>query len=264
MAMRPINRRTVADTGVGFGVGAFSGVLGVGGGILLVPYLVLSRAFPQKRAQATSLVMVACAALFGALTYAWAGDVAWLPSMLLLAGGLAGSLLGSHLVLRTASHVLQAAFGLLMIVVAGYLLLGTSATTSTTVAEISTGTVVGYLLSGVVMGVLSALFGIGGGIVLIPILVGVFGYSQQLAAGTSLAVMTGVALVGAIRLSHAQLTDWRMGLTFGIASIPGALIGAVLALAISGEILRIGFAIVMAALGLRMSLQAIRSARGAD
>lgn len=264
MAMHPINRQTVADTGVGFGVGAFSGVLGVGGGILLVPYLVLARAFPQKRAQATSLVMVTCAALFGALTYAWAGDVAWLPSMLLIAGGLAGSLLGSHLVLRTASHVLQAAFGLLMIVVAGYLLLDTSATTSTAVADISTAAVVGYLLSGVVMGVLSALFGIGGGIVLIPILVGLFGYSQQLAAGTSLAVMTGVALIGAIRLSHAKLTDWRSGLIFGFASIPGALIGASIALLLPGAVLRTAFALVMAVLGIRMLVEARRSSPKSD
>lgn len=261
MAMRPINTRVVANTGVGFGVGAFSGLLGVGGGILLVPFLVLARAFPQKRAQATSLVMVACAALFGALTYAWDGAVAWLPSMLILAGGLAGSLLGSHLVLRTASHVLQAGFGLLMIVVAGYLFIGAPASTNAVVADITVVSVLGYLLSGVVMGVLSALFGIGGGIVLIPILVGVFGYSQQLAAGTSLAVMTGVALIGAIRLSQAKLTDWRSGLTFGLASIPGALIGASIALLLPGAVLRIAFALVMAILGIRMLIEARRSSR---
>lgn len=264
MAMLPINTRVVADTGVGFGVGAFSGLLGVGGGILLVPFLVLARAFPQKRAQATSLVMVACAALFGALTYAWDGAVEWLPSMLILAGGLAGSLLGSHLVLRTASHVLQAGFGLLMIVVAGYLLIGASATTSTEVAEITTAVVLGYVLSGVVMGVLSALFGIGGGIVLIPILIGFFGFSQQSAAGTSLAVMMGVALIGALRLSRAKLTDWRSGLTFGIASIPGALLGASVALVLPSVLLRIAFALVMAILGIRMLLEARRTSRQFD
>lgn len=259
MAMRPISKRTVADTGVGFGVGAFSGVLGVGGGILLVPYLVLVRAFPQKRAQATSLVMVTCAALFGALTYAWEGRASWMAAVLLLAGGIAGSLIGSHLVLRTASHVLQASFGVLVIAVAGYLLIWPSATGPEVVPTITIPVAIGYLFSGVVMGVLSALFGIGGGIVLIPILVGFFGYSQQLAAGTSLAVMTGVALIGALRLSRAKLTDWRSGLTFGIASIPGALLGASVALLLPGAVLRTAFALVLAVLGIRMLYEARRS-----
>ncbi|MGA0945173.1 MAG: TSUP family transporter, partial [Candidatus Nanopelagicales bacterium] len=46
------------DVGVGAGAGVVSGLFGVGGGIVLVPYLVLARGWDQKQAQATSLVMV--------------------------------------------------------------------------------------------------------------------------------------------------------------------------------------------------------------
>ena len=256
-----MRKPALGDIGVGFGVGAFSGLLGVGGGILLVPFLVLARAFDQKRAQATSLVMVACAALFGALTYALEGQVSWLPALLLLAGGFLGSLVGSHLVVRSANHVLQGAFAVLMIAVAIYLFVGAPNASDADVIEISTSVAIGYVIAGLVMGILSALFGIGGGIVLIPMLIGLFDYPQQLAAGTSLAVMCVVALVGAIRLTRPGFTNWRTGLTFGIASIPGALAGAAIALTLPADYLRGIFAVVMAALGVRMFLHSVRTAR---
>lgn len=256
-----MRKPALSDLGVGFGVGAFSGLLGVGGGILLVPFLVLVRSFDQKRAQATSLVMVACAAFFGALTYALDGEVSWLPALLLLAGGFLGSLAGSHLVVRSANHVLQGAFAVLMIAVAIYLFLGAPDASDADVIQISVAVAVGYALAGLLMGILSALFGIGGGIVLIPILVGIFGYPQQLAAGTSLAVMCVVALVGAVRLTRPGFTNWRTGLTFGIASIPGALVGAAIALTLPGDYLRGIFSLVMAGLGVRMFMQSVRTAR---
>ena len=61
------------DLAVGTGVGVFSGAFGVGGGILLVPYLVLVRGLGQKVAQATSLVMITLAAAAGATRYALDG-----------------------------------------------------------------------------------------------------------------------------------------------------------------------------------------------
>jgi uncharacterized membrane protein YfcA len=242
------------DLLIGVGVGIFSGALGVGGGILLVPYLVLVLAISQKRAQATSLVMVAMAAGAGAVTYALAGSVAWLPAGFVIIGGLLGSLLGSYLVQRTADHRLQIAFGVLLIVVAIRLLFPTSTDVATS-AELPTLSPVlaaAYILIGVAMGALSALFGIGGGILLIPVLVTGFGFAQQLAAGTSLAVMVPIALFGALRLTKPGLTDWRLGIRFGLGSIIGAVGGAALALAVPGEALRWIFAVVMLIVAARM------------
>ena len=83
-------RRTSADLGIGTGLGAFSGAFGVGGGILLVPFLVLARKIPQKQAQATSLVMVAMAAAAGAVRYAASSEVAWLPALVITSEGWLG------------------------------------------------------------------------------------------------------------------------------------------------------------------------------
>jgi uncharacterized membrane protein YfcA len=247
------------DLLIGFGVGAFSGAFGVGGGIILVPVLVLLLHMQQKRAQATSLVMVALAATAGFLTYAAADFVAWIPAAFILMGGLVGSWLGSSLVKRTSDYRLQFGFGLLLIAVAVRLLWPSSTADVVEVPEISTLVALGYIASGVAMGLLSALFGIGGGIILIPIVVAFFGFSQQLAAGTSLAVMAPIAIFGAWRQSRAGSTDWSVGLRFGIASIPGGIVGAVAAVSLSGSVVRTAFAIVLLLVGARMLITGNKS-----
>ena len=118
MGVRPLPR----DLGIGFGTGAFSGVFGVGGGILLVPIQVLWLHIEQKRAQATSLVMVAMGAFAAGITYALGDQVAWIPAIAILLGGISGSLIGSFAVTRSPSRALQGAFGVLIIIAAARLL----------------------------------------------------------------------------------------------------------------------------------------------
>lgn len=261
--MAPPKNTVVADVAVGGGVGVFSGAFGVGGGLMLVPFLVLARKVPQKVAQATSLVMVAMAAAAGALRYSLEQSVAWVPALVVVVGGLVGAWLGAHIVQRSRNATLQSLFGIL-VVVAGVRMLwphGEVAASATQLPALSPSVVAGYAAAGLGMGLLSALFGIGGGILLVPVLVAVFGFSQQLAAGTSLAVMVPISLVGAFRLSRAGLTNWSQGARFGLGAIVGAVVGASIALAISGSALRIGFAILMLIVGGRMSWGALRSAR---
>jgi uncharacterized protein len=246
------------DLLIGFGVGAFSGAFGVGGGIILVPVLVLLLHMQQKNAQATSLVMVSLAASAGFITYATADFVAWIPAAFILAGGLVGSLLGSSVVKRTSDYRLQLGFGLLLIAVAVRLLWPTESLGVTDLPTVTPVSAFAYVASGVAMGVLSALFGIGGGIVLIPIVVTFFDFSQQLAAGTSLAVMAPIALLGAWRQSRTGATDWPTGLRFGLASIPGGVVGAAVAVSVSGSIVRTAFAVVLLVVSAQMLRQGWR------
>lgn len=240
------------DLLIGFGVGAFSGAFGVGGGIILVPVLVLLFHMQQKNAQATSLVMVAFAAIAGFVTYAVADFVAWMPALFILLGGLIGSLLGSRVVKRTSDFRLQIGFALLLIAVAIRLLWPSGTAAEIDLPTITPAIALAYLASGIAMGSLSALFGIGGGIVLIPMLVTFFDFSQQLAAGTSLAVMAPIALLGAWRQSRMGATDWSTGARFGLASVPGGVVGAALAVSVSGTLVGTAFAAVLLVVALRM------------
>jgi uncharacterized membrane protein YfcA len=256
-------RALVTDLGIGAGVGTMSGALGLGGGILLVPYLVMRRKVPQKQAQATSLVMVGLAAGAGALTYALGEQVAWLPALAVLIGGLAGSFTGSHLVQRTADRWLQGLFGLLLVIAAVRMLWPTSDAVANAdeVAGLSLGAIAVYLGTGFGMGFLSAMFGIGGGILLVPVLVAFLHYTPQLAAGTSLAVMLPIALFGAYRQTKPGLTKWPQGLVFGMGAVIGAVIGASLAMAASSTVIRLCFAAVLIAVGGRFLIRAWRERR---
>jgi uncharacterized membrane protein YfcA len=249
-----------SDLGIGAGVGTMSGALGVGGGIILVPYLVMRRKVPQKRAQATSLVMVGLAAGAGALTYWLHGQVAWVPALAILIGGLLGAFAGSHLVQRTAERWLRGLFGLLLVIAAVRMLWPTAEAIGSAEQTPSLGLaiVAVYLLTGLGRGFLSAMFGIGGGILLVTVLVTFLHYTPQLAAGTSLAVMLPIALFGAYRQTKPGLTDWRQGLIFGIGSMIGAVIGASLAVAASATVVRICFAAVLLTVGCRFILASRR------
>jgi uncharacterized membrane protein YfcA len=235
----------VRDLGLGVLVGVFSGLFGVGGGIILVPILVLVFHIAQKRAQATSLVMVAIAAVTGALTYAFGDSVAWLPALPLAVGGIVGTWIGTTFVRRTPDRWLQFGFAALLIVAALRMMWGGLSDQQSVLVELTPPVVIGYLTAGLAMGLLSAFMGVGGGVIVIPILVTFFGFSQQLAAGTSLAVMIPIALLGAVRLTRAGHTDWPQGTRIGIGAAVGAIGGASLALVASGAILQFGFALLL-------------------
>lgn len=217
------------DVGVGAGAGVVSGLFGVGGGLVLVPFLVLVRGWDQKRAQATSLVMVAMAATAGLVPYAVADDVVWGAAAAVLVGGLVGAVIGSAIVARLQTWILQIAFAAVLAVAAVRMLTSAALEPSEGSPAMTVMLVFAYAASGVAMGVLSALFGIGGGILLVPLLVTAFGYDVRLAAGTSLAVMGLIALVGALRQSRQGSTDWRAGALIGLGGIAGAVVGAALA-----------------------------------
>jgi uncharacterized membrane protein YfcA len=103
---------------IGFAAGVASGLFGVGGGILIVPLLVLLCGFAQHRAHVTAL---ATGTLFGsaaALTYALDGSVDVGIAVLLAIGSIAGVPVGARVMTRMSGPALTSAFGILLIVVA--------------------------------------------------------------------------------------------------------------------------------------------------
>lgn len=256
-------RLLVIYLAAGLGAGILSGLLGVGGGIVLVPLLVIALKWEQKPAQATALVLVSMAALAGVVGYAAAGDVAWLPAAFILAGGLTGAWVGAILVQRIHAHWLQVAFGVVLIAAALRLVWPSSGGTVPLESSpaLTPMLAVVYALSGIIMGLLSALFGIGGGIVLVPFLVTLLDFDQRLAAGTSLAVMIPIALLGAVRLTRPGLTQWSAGVRIGIGGIVGGVIGSQLALRLPIDVLAWGFAVLLLVVAARMMWIGLRRHR---
>ncbi len=102
---------------IGLVVGFFSALFGVGGGILLVPLLILFAAFATRNATATSLAAIAITALVGTVAYALHGYVQPVEAALVGVPAMAGAVAGATLQQRVANRTLSLAFAALLVVI---------------------------------------------------------------------------------------------------------------------------------------------------
>lgn len=104
---------------VGVAAGILSGLVGVGGGIIIVPALVYFIGFSQKTAQGTSLALIMLpVGIFGVMQYYKQGHVDYKMVGLLAIGFLAGSFFGSKIALTISQETLKKVFAVLMIIIA--------------------------------------------------------------------------------------------------------------------------------------------------
>ena len=119
-------------------------------------------------------------------------------------------------------------------------------------------TEVGAILLGFAAGTVGGLLGVGGGILFVPALSLVLGESQLDAEATSLLAIIPVAVVGAWRQHGYGNVQWRDGLTIGVLSAAGAVLGAVLANTIPERGLEIGFACLVLVVAAQLAWRALQ------
>ena len=110
---------------------------------------------------------------------------------------------------------------------------------------------------GVLAGVLSALFGVGGGIVFVPTLI-FLGNSARVAVATSLAAMVPVILMGSWRQTRYGTVHWRDAIVIGVASVPTAKLGEVVATSLPNDVLRMLFAVVLVFVAVQLAYRVLR------
>jgi len=111
----------------------------------------------------------------------------------------------------------------------------------------------GYLLLGLLAGILSGFIGIGGGVLIVPALVFIFGFSQHQAQGTTLALLVPpVGILAAWTYYKQGFVDIRVAAIIIAGFIVGSWVGARYATQISNEALSKGFGVVLIVIGLKM------------
>jgi uncharacterized membrane protein YfcA len=118
-----VSRRTLALVGIGLVAGFLSGVLGVGGGIVIVPLLVAVVAYQPKPAMATSLAAILFTAVAAAGSHAQAGNVNWRDAALIGLPATVGAVGGAWLHQRVAPRRVVLAFAAFLLLTAGKLAL---------------------------------------------------------------------------------------------------------------------------------------------
>jgi hypothetical protein len=112
-----------------------------------------------------------------------------------------------------------------------------------------------YVLLGVVAGIFSGLIGIGGGIIIVPVLVLLFGLSQHTAQGTTLALMVPpISLLAALAYYKQGFVDLKIAAFVCLGFFVGGLIGAKFAIAIPDQLLKRIFGVVLLAVSVKIIL----------
>jgi uncharacterized membrane protein YfcA len=220
----------------GFAAGVLSGMFGVGGGIVSTPAISVIYGVAPVVAVATPLPVIFPTAIVGAETYRRSGQMDLRAAAWISLFGAFAAAAGAALTRVVNGHLLLIVTAVLLAWQAVEVARGASVREAVARRE---ATVLAYAGIGLLAGLASGLLGIGGGIVIVPMLAGWFGMPLKRALGTSLAAIVAIVVPGAA--VHAALghIDWGIALMLALGAIAGARIGAKFALGARERTLRL-------------------------
>ncbi|MDD4587813.1 MAG: sulfite exporter TauE/SafE family protein [Heliobacteriaceae bacterium] len=258
---------------IGLIAGALGSLIGVGGGFIVIPVLLLGFAYPHTWAAATSLAFIFFNSLASSLNYAGQKRIDFRTGVPFALSTIPGAWLGASLTPYLNAATFNTVFGLLLIMISLFMFfrpegsirdrspawLGKKITRRFTDArgvdyEYSFSLNLGLLISFGV-GFLSSILGIGGGIVHIPAMTMLLGIPPHIATATSMFILTISTFVGATAHLVQGNVQLIPALFLAIGAVTGAQIGTRLAPLIHGRWLLRIFALVMGGIGLELLLK---------
>lgn len=230
----------VAGLIAGSFIGAVLGFIGAGGAMLSVPILLYVFDFTPQTATTAALAVVLSAAISGLLPKTKSKEVLFREALIIWALGLTTNVLFSILAYRLSDSVLTTGLALVLIVAGSSMLIKPIAGTEKRVP------LAWLILISLIIGMLTGLFGIGGGFLAIPILVLFFKVPQGKAAGTSLAIIainSITAFFGHYR--SWDDVDWKIPLVMAVAAVIVARLASIKSGQLNPALMKKGFAILL-------------------
>jgi uncharacterized protein len=238
------SRHIAGAVGIGILAGGLSGLFGVGGGILIIPGLVLFLGMAQRTAHATSLAAIFPIAASGVAGYALEGSVDWPAAAWLASGAAAGAVVGTNALQRLSQLTLRRGFAAFLVLSAVALLLHASEGAGR--GDLDAPLVAGLITVGLLSGILAGLLGVGGGIVIVPALVLLFSIPNAVAKGTSLIVIIPTAVAGTIYNLRTRTADLSTAAWVGLGGLVAAFGASLLSVRLDPRLSSILFAILLA------------------
>jgi uncharacterized membrane protein YfcA len=234
---------------LGAALGVAGGLLGIGGGLIAIPVLGWLYGMDQHLAQGTALVMIVPNVLVGFYRYHQRHRID-LRSVATIAGF---SMISTYFAARLAGHIgangLHTAFAVFLVALAvyfGFLSKGPAGTASDhDAAPPRPMPRTALPLLGIASGGMSGIFTVGGGLVVVPALVSLFGMQQTRAQGMALALVVPSALVALFTYAQGGHVAWNVGLPLALGGIASVSWGVLLAHKFPAARLRVLFCLVL-------------------
>jgi uncharacterized membrane protein YfcA len=238
---------------VGAAAGLLSGLLGIGGGIVLVPGLIWAAGLDRHTASGTSLVAILPIAMVAAITYAVAPGGAFDPeaSAIFVVGSLAGAVLGARVNARVSERALRLAMAALLLIFGLRLVIPLGFGTGKEDLPLDALHVALLVYLGVQGGFLAGLLGVGGGAIAIAVFAAI-GVNQVLAQGIAITATIPTVVVAALQHRRQGTLAPREGLLAGLVGMAFVIPAAFVAFAVPVEVLRTGFGVFLLIGGYRM------------
>ena len=206
---------------VGTFIGAMSGFFGIGGGMILVPIL-LAIGFGIKDAIGISIVQMVFSSVFGSFLNWKKGSLIIGEGIFVGIGGFVGGYLGGYVTHAVSDRVLQVLFLGILIFALYRLIISKNHTDESHTKQLNKGILFGI---GLIIGVFSITLGIGGSVILTPILVGVLHYPLKKAVSAGLFFVVFSSIAGLASRLMTGTIDFSNGLVVAAASLVGVFFG---------------------------------------
>lgn len=247
----------VAGSGIGLVAGLLSGLVGVGGGVVLIPLLV-ALGYSHHSAQGTALLVFSLPVLAaGAYTYYRKGRADFRLAPFIALGIVISSYGTGTLAQSLPTHTLARLFSGVLVGLGMYMLLRPfllkrlESTKQPHALNLKEKALKGFLI-GLISGALSGITGLGGGVIIVPMTRLLVGYDQHTAQGTSLATLSfPVLFAGMLPYYRAGHVHLEVGLAIAGGLLLSSLLAGLWAQRLPGQRLQTGFAILIIGLGLR-------------
>jgi hypothetical protein len=231
-------------------IGAVLGFIGAGGAMLSVPILLYVFDFTPQTATTAALAVVLSAAISGLLPKIKSKEVLFREALIIWGLGLTTNILFSILAYRLSNSVLTTGLALVLIVAGSSMLIKPIAGTEKRVP------LAWLILISLVIGMLTGLFGIGGGFLAIPILVLFFKVPQGKAAGTSLAIIAINSITAFFGHNRSwDDVDWKIPVVMAVAAVTVARLASIKSGQLNPVLMKKGFAILLYSIAVFTLLQ---------
>jgi hypothetical protein len=255
----------------GFLIGTVASMAGIGGGVFIVPLLTLMYGFAPAQAVGTSLTTIIFTSIASAANYSRQKRIYYKTGLILAVTTVPGAYLGAYLTSIIPAQQLGLIFGFFLFFVSLRMLLNsdfskpkqsraqndsrnTPINSDETMLHFKDKLLLGAAL-GFFAGLASGLLGIGGGVLIVPILMVVMGMPIHAAVATSMFTMIFTSTSGAVQ--HFSLGNIRPTYAFPLilGTIFGAQLGAYTSKRLSSKNLQIAFGLIVIIFGIQMILK---------